>query len=151
MAGCGSNVSYSQVTPSKADIVWAWLSPSGCAVAAPCSYYISVLPVPNGTTKCPASTGSEYVPLNTGVAINALSVTDTGEAMGTTVCAIAQTLQNGLVSAWSIPSAPVVMPSSAPIPGAPSGQEKSASLNLPAELGADGRKELALNGMVVWK
>lgn len=145
-AGCGGSAVMGQVPPSKADIVWTWTQPAACTVSAPCSYYISVLVVPNGTASCPASTGANYMPANGGAAVNALSYADTGETLGTTVCAIAQTLQNGLVSQWSVPSNAVVMPTAPPVPGAPSGAEKAAQLQVPS----NGR-ELALNGGVVWR
>src|SRR5690348_8916520 len=89
--GCGGSAIFGQVPPSKADIVWTWAAPAACTASAPCSYYVSVQVVPNGTASCPASTGTSYVPVNGGQPINALSYTDTGEQLGTTVCAIAQT------------------------------------------------------------
>lgn len=146
LAGCGSSVTFGQVPPTTVDIVWTWAAPSGCTIAAPCSYYISVLVVSNGTATCPASTGSSYVPINGGAATSSLTMTDTGETLGTTVCAIAQTLQNGLTSQWSVPSNAVVMPNAAPVPGSPSGAEKAAELRMPST-----GKELALNGAVEWK
>src|SRR6185312_9125888 len=97
VAGCGGSV-FGQVPPSKApDIVWSWTAPSACNASAPCSYYISVLVVPNGTTSCPASTGDSYTPINGGAPTSALTITDAGESLGTTVCAIAQSVQNGVV------------------------------------------------------
>lgn len=158
LAGCGGGHLFGQVPPTKADIVWSWNAPAGCTASAPCSYYISVLTVANGTASCPASTGNSYVPINGGAATSATTLTDTGESMGTTVCAIAQTLQNGLTSAWSVPSNAVVMPASAPVPGPPSGTEKAAELQTPAMPAAGARgnkvaaatKELAMAGRVSW-
>lgn len=151
MTGCGGSV-FGQVPPSKApNIVWTWNAPSACNAIAPCSYYISVLVVPNGTASCPPSTGISYTPINGGVATPALTITDTGETLGTTVCAIAQTLQNGLISQWSAPSNAVVVPASAPVPGAPNGTEKVALLMIPDVSVTDGHKELAMSGQLVWK
>ncbi|HEX5426671.1 MAG TPA: hypothetical protein VFW94_24375 [Candidatus Acidoferrales bacterium] len=151
LTGCSGSFISAQVPPSKADIVWSWTAPSQCTATAPCEYYVSVLAVPNGTTACPASTGNSYVPVNAGQPINALAYTDTGEGLGTTVCAIAQTAQSGLVSAWSVPSSPVVMPVSPPVPGAPSGAEKTAHMVKPALGGTEQKKELALSGSAQWK
>lgn len=145
-AGCGA-----QVTPSKADVVWSWTPPAACTATAPCSYFLSVQVVPSGTASCPASTGASYTPVNGGAAIGSLSYTDTGEALGSTVCAVAQTLQNGLTSEWSAPSSPVVMPVKPPVPSPPSGQEKAAKLRLPNTNAAHGGRELALSGAVEWR
>lgn len=150
LAGCGGCFSYSQVPPKNPDIVYTWTAPlTGCASG--CSYILSMLQVATGTTTCPASTGTNYTPVNESAPVSATTYTFLSAPQGTLQCAVVQA-SNGILSLPSAPSNVVSVPTAPPAPGAPQGSQQTASVTEPGNKTlADNRSFRIESARVEWK
>lgn len=107
------NGCHAQVAPTNTVVVLTWTQPSpsgswsGCTASSPCTYVISRASSVAGA--CPATTGTNYTPLNQSSPASGLTYTDMSVS-GSTLCYIAQTLQSGLVSMPSNTAGPFVIP-----------------------------------------
>lgn len=123
-AGC-----HGQVPASKGStVVLTWTAPAGCTTN--CTYILSRA---TGTT-CPATTGTNYTPLNQSSPASATTYTDSAPPQGVSVCYVAQTVQGGLTSVASGPSnggVPIAIPSLPSAPGSLNGTQQSAMLAPP--------------------
>lgn len=90
------NILRGDITLRKED-AWSYCGGGwqGCTTSAPCTYVISRATVSGSS--CPATTGTNYTPLNQSAPVSGLSYTDNNVA-GLNVCYIAQTLQGSAVS-----------------------------------------------------
>jgi hypothetical protein len=127
----GYNTTWTVTIPSPSN---GWL---GCGTGQPtCTLVISTLVVPSGTTTCPASTGSNYVPQQTATTGVAAPTWVQANTTGTSQCAVAQLVQTQAgqtlpsISAASPPSNAVVSPA---LPLAPnvSGSTQVAGIEKP--------------------
>jgi hypothetical protein len=130
---------HAQVPPTTYSVSLTWTAPAasgswaGCGTGQPaCSYVLSRASVASGTTACPATTGSNYTPLNQSAPATGTSYSD-ASATGS-VCYVAQTVQSGAYSQPSSPSNVIVVPGLPSAPGIPGGTatETQAQMETPA-------------------
>jgi hypothetical protein len=102
--------------PTPSTVVLNWTAPANCTG---CTYVVSAVTVTTTTCPVPNVTTPNYTPINPATPLTATTVTETPNP-NTSVCYIAQTKQNGLVSQPSNTAGPFVIGTGTQPPAAPS-------------------------------
>lgn len=160
---------HSQLPPTHSyNVIWTWGAPSagqgwpGCSTGSPCTYVVSIIALPAGTSGCPPPTGTNYVAQQTATTgVSGTTYTQTN-ATGLTECGVIQAIWQGSTSAWSAPSdngVPRAVPSLPLAPGTPSTNAQQAvndsypRMDNPAPKGELAKLSLPMRmtSRVVWK